>query len=196
VSGSPVDAVGATVDVAVVGAGLAGLQCARELVGAGLDVAVLEAAEAVGGRVRSERVDGFTVDRGFQLLNPAYPAVRRWVDTTALGLQPLPAGVAARLDRGTVRVADPRREPRLLPATLRGALPLLRSAPAAARWGVAQIALAAFLWGTGGLVVQLVRERVPMTVPTISAWRLALALAALVVASGFFRGLWETIPDV
>lgn len=48
-----------------------------------------------------------------------------------------------------------------------------------ARWGVPQIALAAFLWGTGGLVVQLVRERVPMTVPTISAWRLGLALAAL-----------------
>lgn len=125
----------ALVDVAVVGAGLAGLQCARELVGAGLDVVVLEAAEAVGGRVRSERVDGFTVDRGFQLLNPSYPAVRRWVDTAALGLQPLPAGVAARLDRGTVRIADPRREPGLLPATLRGALPLLRGAPAAARWG-------------------------------------------------------------
>lgn len=123
------------VDVAVVGAGLAGLQCARELVGAGLDVVVLESAEAVGGRVRSERVDGFTVDRGFQLLNPSYPAVRRWVDTAALGLQPLPAGVAARLDRGTVRVADPRREPGLLPATLRGALPLLRGAPSAARWG-------------------------------------------------------------
>ena len=125
----------APVDVAVVGAGLAGLQCARELVGAGLDVVVLEAAEAVGGRVRSERVDGFTVDRGFQLLNPSYPAVRRWVDTTALGLQPLPAGVAARLDSRTVRVADPRREPRLLPASLRGALPLLRGGPAAARWG-------------------------------------------------------------
>ncbi|WP_341242207.1 FAD-dependent oxidoreductase [uncultured Nocardioides sp.] len=125
----------APVDVAVVGAGLAGLQCVRELVGAGLDVVVLEAAEAVGGRVRSEHVDGYTVDRGFQLLNPSYPAVQRWVDTAALGLQPLPAGVAARLDRGTVRVADPRREPGLLPATLRGALPLLRGAPAAARWG-------------------------------------------------------------
>ncbi|NYD59703.1 phytoene dehydrogenase-like protein, partial [Nocardioides marinisabuli] len=125
----------ARVDVAVLGAGLAGLQCARELVGAGLDVVVLDPADAVGGRVRSEHVDGFTVDRGFQLLNPAYPAVRRWVDTSALGLQPLPAGVAARLDGGTSRVADPRREPRLLPATVRGALPLLRGAPAAARWG-------------------------------------------------------------
>ncbi|MEN8706817.1 MAG: NAD(P)/FAD-dependent oxidoreductase [Nocardioides marinisabuli] len=125
----------ARVDVAVLGAGLAGLQCARELVGAGLDVVVLDPADAVGGRVRSEHVDGFTVDRGFQLLNPAYPAVRRWVDTSALGLQPLPAGVAARLDGGTARVADPRREPRLLPATVRGALPLLRGAPAAARWG-------------------------------------------------------------
>lgn len=123
------------VDVVVVGAGLAGLQCARELVGAGLDVLVVEAADAAGGRVRSEHVDGFTVDRGFQLLNPAYPAVRRWVDTAALGLQPLPAGVAARLDRGPVRLADPRREPALLPATVRGAAPMLGRVPAAARWG-------------------------------------------------------------
>ncbi|ANH40376.1 Pseudooxynicotine oxidase [Nocardioides dokdonensis FR1436] len=133
---SPDPGAGSTeVDVVVVGAGLAGLQCARELVGAGLDVLVLEGADGVGGRVRSAHVDGYTVDRGFQLLNPAYPAVRRWVDTAALGLQPLPAGVAARLDRGPVRLADPRREPALLGATLRGAVPLLGRAPAAARWG-------------------------------------------------------------
>lgn len=44
-----------------------------------------------------------------------------------------------------------------------------------ARWGVPQIALAAFLWGTGGLGVQLVREQVDMSVLTISAWRIVLA---------------------
>ena len=56
-------------DVVVVGAGLAGLTCARALHARGLDVRVLEAGPAVGGRVRSEQVDGFTLDRGFQVIN-------------------------------------------------------------------------------------------------------------------------------
>ena len=76
-------------DVVVVGAGLAGLRCAQVLSSAGRDVVVLEASDGVGGRIRTDRIDGFLVDRGFQLLNPAYPAVRRWVDVDALGLQPL-----------------------------------------------------------------------------------------------------------
>ncbi len=52
-------------DVVVVGAGVAGLSCARELARLGLDVVLLEAAERVGGRVTSDDVDGFVVDRGF-----------------------------------------------------------------------------------------------------------------------------------
>jgi phytoene dehydrogenase-like protein len=55
-------------DVVVVGAGLAGLACARILAGCPLDVVVLEAADQTGGRVRTDRIDGFRVDRGFQLL--------------------------------------------------------------------------------------------------------------------------------
>ena len=82
-------------DVIVVGAGLAGLQCARTLARAGLDVGVLEASDAVGGRIRTDVVDGVLVDRGFQLLNPAYPAVRRWVDVDALGLQAFMTGTEA-----------------------------------------------------------------------------------------------------
>lgn len=123
------------VDVAVVGAGLAGLSCATALVGAGLEVGVWESADAVGGRVRSEDVDGFVVDVGFQLLNPGYPAVRRWVDTTALELQPFPAGVAARTARGTEVLADPRRAPRLAPASARAVLRRPAAALALARWG-------------------------------------------------------------
>ena len=68
---------------------------------------VLEASDVVGGRIRTERVDGFLVDRGFQLLNPAYPAVRRWVDVDALGLQPFGAGVAARTETGLRRARSP-----------------------------------------------------------------------------------------
>jgi phytoene dehydrogenase-like protein len=63
-------------DVVVVGAGLAGLQSARRLERLGLRVTVLEAGDAVGGRVRTDKVDGFLCDRGFQVLNPSYPAVR------------------------------------------------------------------------------------------------------------------------
>ena len=64
----------------MVGAGLAGLAAARRLVAAGLHVLVLEAGDGVGGRVRTDLVDGFRVDRGFQLINPAYPELPRVVD--------------------------------------------------------------------------------------------------------------------
>ena len=62
-----------------------------------------EAADQVGGRIRTDRVDGFLLDHGFQLLNPAYPAVRRWVDVDALDLQPFGAGVVARTGDGPRR---------------------------------------------------------------------------------------------
>jgi phytoene dehydrogenase-like protein len=71
-------------DAVVVGAGLAGLACARTLERAGLSVIVLEAADEVGGRMRTDHVDGFLCDRGFQVINPAYPALRRLVDLDAL----------------------------------------------------------------------------------------------------------------
>ena len=63
----------AAAEVVVVGAGLAGLAAAINLQGAGHEVVVVEAADAVGGRVRTDVVDGFRMDRGFQLYNPAYP---------------------------------------------------------------------------------------------------------------------------
>ena len=121
-------------DVVVVGAGLAGLRCAQALTEAGRDVVVLEAADVVGGRIRTERIDGFLVDRGFQLLNPAYPAVRRWVDVDALGLQPFGAGVAARTETGLAVLGHPLREPALLPQTLRAVVRRPREVAALARW--------------------------------------------------------------
>ena len=121
-------------DVVVVGAGLAGLRCAQVLTGAGRDVVVLEASDAVGGRIRTDRVDGFLVDRGFQLLNPAYPAVRRWVDVDALGLQPFGAGVAARTESGLDVLGHPVRSPALLPGTLLTAARRPREVAATVRW--------------------------------------------------------------
>jgi len=121
-------------DVVVVGAGLAGLRCAARLAAAGVSTVVLEAGDAVGGRVRTDRIDGFLCDRGFQLLNPAYPAVRRWVDAHQLGLQSFAAGVAVRRDTGLRTVADPRRAPLQLPRTLASGLVRPREIAALVRW--------------------------------------------------------------
>jgi len=94
----------------VVGAGLAGLTGARRLAELGWKVSVLEAGDQVGGRVRTDRVDGFLLDRGFQVLLTAYPAAQRWLDYDALKLKRFPAGADVLTRSGWQRVADPRRE--------------------------------------------------------------------------------------
>ena len=70
----------------VVGAGMAGLVAARTLQQHGHTVTICEASDAVGGRVRSDVVNGFVLDRGFQVLFDAYPAVQRWVHLDDLAL--------------------------------------------------------------------------------------------------------------
>jgi len=110
---------GELVEVIVVGGGLSGLLCARELRRAGYATRVLDAADAPGGRVRTDVVDGFRCDRGFQLLNPAYPAVRRHVDAAALDLRRFDRGVQVLTGGGLATLADPVRHPALLSATLR-----------------------------------------------------------------------------
>ncbi len=109
------------VDVAIVGAGLAGLRCAPVLEASGLEVAVFERGATVGGRIQTDVVDGYLIDRGFQLLNPAYAALRASLDLAALELRPLVAGVALGSVTGPT-LLDPRRAPGSLPATLQ-ALP-------------------------------------------------------------------------
>jgi phytoene dehydrogenase-like protein len=101
-------------DVVVVGAGLAGLACAARLVAAGLDVTVLEASDRVGGRVASDLVDGFTLDRGFQVLNPSYPVLPRVLDVPRLRLRSYEAGVGMVVGGRTWVVGDPRRLPSAL----------------------------------------------------------------------------------
>ncbi len=107
-----------TVDAVIVGAGLAGLAAARELSGAGLEVAVLEASDGVGGRVRTDMVDGFRLDRGFQVFNTAYPAARAVLDLDALDLRRFVKGAVVRHDGRPYRLVDPRSDWRSAPATL------------------------------------------------------------------------------
>src|SRR4051794_21112377 len=117
-----------TGEVIVVGAGLAGLACARRLTASGVAVTVLEASDAVGGRVRTDVVDGFRCDRGFQLLNTAYPEARRALDLHALRLRPLPVGVVVATGAGRRLLTDPRRTPLTrLPRSLGGAIATVRS---------------------------------------------------------------------
>lgn len=101
----------ARAQVVVVGAGLAGLSCARLLDREGVDVHVLEASDGVGGRVRTDRVEGFLLDRGFQVLLTAYEEVREQVDLARLNLHEFEPGSLVWNGRGLHRLADPFRAP-------------------------------------------------------------------------------------
>ncbi|MEU7394722.1 MULTISPECIES: NAD(P)/FAD-dependent oxidoreductase [Streptomyces] len=119
-------------DVVVVGAGLSGLACALDLCRAGRRVALLEASDGVGGRMRTDRRDGFLLDRGFQVFNTSYPQVKRRLDLRSLRLRPFTAGVVAHTSRGPVRLVDPTRESGAAEALTPGRLPGVRDLAALA----------------------------------------------------------------
>jgi voltage-gated potassium channel Kch len=100
-----------TPDAIVVGAGVSGLACARRLREAGLDTLVLEASDGVGGRVRTDEVDGFRLDRGFQVLPTAYHEARAILDYERLRLRRFERGAIVRRAGRFHHVADPRRAP-------------------------------------------------------------------------------------
>ena len=97
--------------VTIVGAGVAGLSCARELAQANIPFQILEAAAESGGRVRTVEKEGFLLDRGFQVLLTAYPEVRRQLDLAALELHHFWPGAVVWTGQGFEHVTDPWRQP-------------------------------------------------------------------------------------
>ncbi|MFJ1586607.1 NAD(P)/FAD-dependent oxidoreductase [Streptomyces sp. NPDC088197] len=114
------------VDVVVVGAGVAGLACAQDLVAAGLRVRVLEASDAAGGRMRTDVRDGFRFDRGFQVVNTSYPQLRRRLRLSELRLRPFTPGLLVHTPQGKLRLGDPTRHPRMAADLRPGRLATLR----------------------------------------------------------------------
>ena len=94
-------------DVIIVGAGMAGLACALRLQKAGREVLLLEGSDRPGGRVRTDLVDGYLIDHGFQVLLTAYPEAVRHFDYKALDLQAFLPGAQVFTAEGWQTVGDP-----------------------------------------------------------------------------------------
>ncbi len=165
-------AIGDEGPVVVIGAGLAGLACAQHLSRSGRAVLLLEASDGVGGRVRTDAVDGFRCDRGFQLLNPAYPVLPKVIQLDQLDLRPFRAGVVVAHGSQRWLLADPRREPHRLVDTLRAPIGTTLDKLKLARWAAKSLlplrrqlaspdrSLSAELdaWGVSGILRQGVVE--------------------------------------
>ena len=106
-------------DVIIIGAGVAGLTCASHLYRAGYDVLLIEAADDVGGRARTDVVDGFLLDRGFHTLLTSYPETRSELDYHGLRLGHFMDGALIYHDGILHSIADPVRHPRQMLASLR-----------------------------------------------------------------------------
>ena len=99
-------------DVVIIGAGLAGLCCAVELQKSGISYQLIERSDDVGGRVRSDVVNGFTLDRGFQVFLTAYPEARRVLNYESLDLRRFQPGAIVRYKGRFHHFSDPWRNPR------------------------------------------------------------------------------------
>lgn len=98
-------------EVIIVGGGLAGLAAARRLTEASVPTLLLEESAEVGGRVATDVVDGFLLDRGFQVLLDSYPEAQRVLDLRALDLRGFGSGALIRRAGKVARVGDPWRDP-------------------------------------------------------------------------------------
>ena len=98
-------------EVTVIGAGLAGISAALTLQDAGCSVRVIESSDRVGGRVATDVIDGFTLDRGFQLINSQYPELKRLKVMDEVDFIAAPRAVEVSLGQDRVVLGDPRTHP-------------------------------------------------------------------------------------
>ena len=105
-------------DVLIIGAGIAGLTAAKVLKAEGKKIKIIEASDGVGGRVRTDKIDGYLLDRGFQVLLTAYPEAKKFLDYNALDLKKFKPGALVLNENGTTQIGDPLRDPSSLFKTL------------------------------------------------------------------------------
>ncbi len=98
-------------DVIVIGAGIAGLSAAVHLSNEGLSVKVVEASDRIGGRIKTDKVDGFLLDHGFQVLLTAYPEALRMLDYNSLHLKNFNPGALVWYENKLQTFIDPFRKP-------------------------------------------------------------------------------------
>ncbi|MCF8322465.1 MAG: FAD-dependent oxidoreductase [Flavobacterium sp.] len=104
--------------ITIIGAGISGLTAAVYLYQKGYKVQILEASERAGGRIKTDIIDGFRLDRGFQVLLTEYPETKALLDYKKLNLKRFLPGANVLYDGGQFEIADPFRRPTAVFATL------------------------------------------------------------------------------
>ncbi len=104
--------------ITIIGAGISGLTASVYLHQKGYKVQILEASDRAGGRIKTDIIDGFRLDRGFQVLLTEYPETKALLDYKKLNLKRFLTGATILYDGGQFEIADPFRRPTATFATL------------------------------------------------------------------------------
>lgn len=105
-------------NIYIIGAGVSGLIAAYELEQKGYKPIIIEQSNEVGGRVKTNKVKGYALDLGFQVLLSAYPLAKQYLDMDALNLHKLESGALIYVNDKAYRIGDPLRDWKVLLPTL------------------------------------------------------------------------------